>query len=186
MAKREAIIAKANADAEALVERRAKMAEDKIAAEERAAIAGLRATAANAATPGGGQADRRAQRRGQRRQAGRQRDRGARQGGLSARLTICDYCWCWPPGALTPSSARLAAASLASRLKIAEADDPDQLAVGIEHRQAADLGFAHPLRDRRDFVVVAGADDLLAHQVADRGVRAAALRQRRAQRYRGR
>ena len=46
----EAIIAKANVDAEALVERRAKMAEDKIAAEERAAIAGLRATAAKAAT----------------------------------------------------------------------------------------------------------------------------------------
>src|SRR5687768_7360329 len=46
----EAIVAKANADAEALVERRAKMAEDKIAAEERAAIAGLRATAANAAS----------------------------------------------------------------------------------------------------------------------------------------
>jgi F-type H+-transporting ATPase subunit b len=46
----EAIVAKANADAEALVERRAKMAEDKIAAEERAAIAGLRSTAANAAS----------------------------------------------------------------------------------------------------------------------------------------
>lgn len=46
----QAIVAKANADADALIERRAKMAEDKIAAEERAAIAGLRATAANAAT----------------------------------------------------------------------------------------------------------------------------------------
>ena len=46
----EAIITKANADAAALVERRARMAEDKIAAEERAAIAGLRATAASAAS----------------------------------------------------------------------------------------------------------------------------------------
>ena len=45
-----AIVAKADADAEALVERRTKMAEDKIAAEERAAIAGLRAIAANAAS----------------------------------------------------------------------------------------------------------------------------------------
>ena len=45
-----AIVAKANADADALVERRAKMAEDKIAAEERAAIDELRATAAKAAT----------------------------------------------------------------------------------------------------------------------------------------
>ena len=44
------ILAKANADAEALVERRAKMAEDKIAAEERLAIAALRATAADAAS----------------------------------------------------------------------------------------------------------------------------------------
>ncbi|QDP18923.1 F0F1 ATP synthase subunit B [Sphingomonas xanthus] len=46
----EAIIAKAAQDAEALVERRKAMAEAKIAAEERAAIDALRATAANAAT----------------------------------------------------------------------------------------------------------------------------------------
>ena len=43
------IVAKAKADAEALVERRTRMAEDKIAAEERSAIEQLRATAANAA-----------------------------------------------------------------------------------------------------------------------------------------
>lgn len=51
-AKREAdeIIAKAGKDAEALIERRSRMAEDKIAAEERAAVAQLRSTAANAAT----------------------------------------------------------------------------------------------------------------------------------------
>ena len=51
-AKREAdeIIAKAGKDAEALIERRGRMAEDKIAAEERAAVAQLRSTAANAAT----------------------------------------------------------------------------------------------------------------------------------------
>lgn len=46
----EAIIAKAGKDAEALVERRKAMAEAKIAAEERAAIDELRATAAKAAT----------------------------------------------------------------------------------------------------------------------------------------
>ena len=46
----EAIVAKAAEDAEALVERRKAMAEAKIAAEERAAIDELRATAASAAT----------------------------------------------------------------------------------------------------------------------------------------
>ena len=45
-----AIVAKAEEDAEALVERRKAMAEAKIAAEERAAIDELRATAAKAAT----------------------------------------------------------------------------------------------------------------------------------------
>jgi F-type H+-transporting ATPase subunit b len=44
------IVAKAKTDAEALVERRTRMAEDKIAAEERSAIEQLRATAATAAT----------------------------------------------------------------------------------------------------------------------------------------
>lgn len=44
------IVAKAKVDAEALVERRGRMAEEKIAAEERAAIDQLRATAADAAT----------------------------------------------------------------------------------------------------------------------------------------
>jgi len=46
----EAIIAKAATDAEGLIERRKAMAEAKIAAEERAAIDELRATAAKAAT----------------------------------------------------------------------------------------------------------------------------------------
>jgi F-type H+-transporting ATPase subunit b len=46
----EAIVAKAAEDAEALIERRKGMAEAKIAAEERAAIDELRATAARAAT----------------------------------------------------------------------------------------------------------------------------------------
>ena len=45
-----AIVAQAKSDAETLVERRGKMAEAKIAAEERAAIDELRATAARAAT----------------------------------------------------------------------------------------------------------------------------------------
>ena len=48
--KPKAIIAKAGTDAEALVARRQAMAEAKIAAEERAAIDELRATAAKAAT----------------------------------------------------------------------------------------------------------------------------------------
>src|SRR5438045_8521235 len=43
------IVAKAKVDAEALIGRRTRMAEDKIAAEERAAVAQLRATAADAA-----------------------------------------------------------------------------------------------------------------------------------------
>jgi len=46
----EAIVAKAETDAKAMVERRKLMAEAKIAAEERAAIDELRATAAKAAT----------------------------------------------------------------------------------------------------------------------------------------
>ena len=44
------IVAKAKTDAEALIKRRTRMAEDKIAAEERAAVEQLRATAADAAT----------------------------------------------------------------------------------------------------------------------------------------
>ena len=44
------IVAKAKTDAEALIERRARMAEVKIAAEERAAVEQLRAAAADAAT----------------------------------------------------------------------------------------------------------------------------------------
>ncbi len=43
------IVAKAKVDAETLIGRRARMAEDKIAAEERAAVEQLRATAADAA-----------------------------------------------------------------------------------------------------------------------------------------
>ena len=44
------IVAKAKTDAEALIERRTRMAEDKIAAEERLAVEQLRAAAADAAT----------------------------------------------------------------------------------------------------------------------------------------
>jgi F-type H+-transporting ATPase subunit b len=46
----EEIVAKAKADSDALIERRTRMAEDKIAAEERAAVDQLRATAADAAS----------------------------------------------------------------------------------------------------------------------------------------
>jgi len=49
-----AIIAKAKAGAEDLMTRRAKMAEDKIAAAERAAIAEVRARAADAAAKAAG------------------------------------------------------------------------------------------------------------------------------------
>ena len=45
----EEIVAKAKGDAEALIERRGRMAEDKIAAEERTAVKQLRAAAADAA-----------------------------------------------------------------------------------------------------------------------------------------
>jgi len=48
-AEAEGILAKAQADSETLVERRARMAEDKIGAAERAAIAEVRAKAADAA-----------------------------------------------------------------------------------------------------------------------------------------
>ena len=48
------ILVKAKADAEALMERRAKMAEDKIAAAERAAIAEVRARAADTAAKAAG------------------------------------------------------------------------------------------------------------------------------------
>ena len=44
------IVAKAKTDAEALIERRGRMAEDKIAAEEQAAVKQLRAVAADAAS----------------------------------------------------------------------------------------------------------------------------------------
>lgn len=48
------ILVKAKADAEALMERRAKMAEDKIAAAERSAVAEVRARAADAAAKAAG------------------------------------------------------------------------------------------------------------------------------------
>ena len=48
------IVAKAKTDAKALVARRSKMAEDKIAAEERAAIADIRSTTARAAAAAAG------------------------------------------------------------------------------------------------------------------------------------
>lgn len=48
------IVAQARIDAEALVERRTRMAEDKIAAAERSAVAEIRATAANAAVAAAG------------------------------------------------------------------------------------------------------------------------------------
>ena len=114
------IVAKAKTDAEALIERRTRMAEDKIAAEERTAIEQLRAAAADAATKAAAQADRRAPRRRDRRQAGRSGDQGNRARALSR------YCWCWPPGSLTPSSASLAAIAVGLAAEVAEADDAAQ------------------------------------------------------------
>ena len=49
LAEAEEIVAKAKTDSEALIERRTRMAEDKIAAEERSAVEQLRAAAADAA-----------------------------------------------------------------------------------------------------------------------------------------
>ena len=92
------IVAKAKTDAEALIERRTRMAEDKIAAEERAAVEQLRATAADAAAKAA------ARLIAERHDAGTDAklvDQAIKEiaGALSA------YCWCWPPGWLTPSSA---------------------------------------------------------------------------------
>jgi F-type H+-transporting ATPase subunit b len=53
-AEAKALVAKAEADAAELVTRRAKMAEDKIAAAERTALADIRTTAANAAAKAAG------------------------------------------------------------------------------------------------------------------------------------
>ena len=53
-AEADALVAKANTDAAELVERRGRMAQDKIAAAERAALADLRNTAAAAAATAAG------------------------------------------------------------------------------------------------------------------------------------
>ena len=140
--------------------------------------------------PGRRQADRRAQRRRDRRQAGRPGDRaGIGKGGLNAPASLAGerrYCWCWPPAALTPSSAWCAASPLGFAAEIAKADHSDQFVVRIEHRQAADLRFAHPLGDGLTSSVVARADDVVAHQFADAAIGARGPRRRRAPRCRGR
>ena len=51
---------------------------------------------------------------------------------------------------------------------------PTSLSLGIEHREAAHLGFAHALGDGLDVVGVARADDVAAHQVAHTAVGALA------------
>ena len=76
-AEADGIVAKAEADAAALVERRTRMAEDKIAAAERAALDEVRAKAASAATAAAESADPRQARRRRRQGDGRRDDRAS-------------------------------------------------------------------------------------------------------------
>ena len=75
----EAIVAKAEDRRQSAGRAPQAMAEDKIAAEERAAIEELRAAAAEAAAKAAARADRRAPRRHDRRQAGRSGDHRSRR-----------------------------------------------------------------------------------------------------------
>src|SRR6478609_4451378 len=59
--------------------------------------------------------------------------------------------------------------------EVAEADDPAQAFLVVDHRQAADLGIAHLARDIVDVIVLAGADDVVGHQLADGRVGAIAF-----------
>src|SRR5688500_12752188 len=60
--------------------------------------------------------------------------------------------------------------------KVAEADDAAQAVVLVDHRQAADLRFAHLDSDVLDIVVHAGADNAAGHDVANRRVRSVTFR----------
>ena len=85
-AEADGIVAKAEADAAALVERRTRMAEDKIAAAERAALDEVRAKAAQAATAAAETPDPRQGRRRGRQGHGRRDDRGI---GRRRPLALC-------------------------------------------------------------------------------------------------
>ena len=102
------IVAKAKTDAEAMVERRTRMAEDKIAAEERSAVEQLRAVAADAATKAAARliAERHnATTDAQLVDARSRKSRRAKAQAPECRSSLLNYCWCCPPGWLTPSSA---------------------------------------------------------------------------------
>ena len=93
----EAIVAKAEADAKALVERRKAMAEAKIAAEERAAIDELRATAARAATAAAAKLIAERNDAGERPGAGRPGDRAELTSASRSPSRVgllLTYCWC--------------------------------------------------------------------------------------------
>src|SRR5687768_11053666 len=59
--------------------------------------------------------------------------------------------------------------------QVTEADDPDQPVVLVHNGQAPHLLAAHALGNVGRVVVLARADDVRAHQFADRRVRATAL-----------
>ena len=167
----EEIVAKAKTDAEALIERRTRMAEDKIAAEERTAVEQLRAAAADAATKAAARliaerhdastdaklVDQAIKEIGRLTVAASRGPPKAEDRPGSAFAGTC-YCWCWPPGWVTPSSACSAVSSSAFAAEVAEADDAAQPFLLVDHRQPADLRRAHLACDFLD-VVVGPRDD---------------------------
>jgi len=59
--------------------------------------------------------------------------------------------------------------------EVAQTDDTAQLFLLVDHRQAADLRFAHPVRSFLDVLVMTGANDVVGHEVANQGFRTVAL-----------
>src|SRR5256885_12133554 len=60
--------------------------------------------------------------------------------------------------------------------EVAETDDSAQPFLLVDHRQAANLGLAHPIGDVLDIIVEPSANDVIGHQFAHRSVRSVALR----------
>ena len=141
------IVAKAKTDAEALIERRTRMAEDKIAAEERAAVEQLRAAAADAAAKAAARLIAERHDAGDRRQARRSGDQGNRRAAKPLLLVLA-------AGLADAFERLLRAVSLSVfAAEVAEADDAAQPFLLVDHRQAADLRLAHPARDFLDILV---------------------------------
>ena len=165
------IVAKAKTDAEAWSSAARRMAEDKIAAEERAAVEQLRAAAADAAAKAAARLIAERHDAGDRRQARRSGDRTPSY----RRRARAAYCWCWPPGWLTPSSACSAVSLSVSRLRSPRLTMPHSFSCSSITGKPADLRLAHLVGDVLDIVVDAGADQVVAHQVADQRFRAVAF-----------